>query len=317
MNPFVLTFIQGLTVLALAPLAVGLVRFFKARFEGRQGAAPWWPYVAYATLLKKQNVISTSASWMTRTAPYVVLGSAVFLALVLPLVAAGGAVAELSNFLVVTAVLALGSIFLVMGGLDAGNAMTSLGASREMTRVALLQVTIILTFAAFVVATGVATVDGLISGVANVGFNLLKAPYLMLSLIALGLIAMAENDRSPLSDPAGRAEVALRHEALVLDYSGPYLAMFEYASALKLTVFALLVANFAWPWPLLVAQSSGLDILLVIGVTLGKLMVAMLTLALLESTLATMRVYRVQEFLTASFFIALTGLVLALLSKFL
>jgi formate hydrogenlyase subunit 4 len=107
------------------------------------------------------------------------------------------------------------------------------------------------------------------------------------------------------------------HEAMILDYSGPYLAMLEYASALKLTVFALLVMNFAWPWPLLLTSSTPLDVLIVIGLTLLKLIVAMFGVALLESTIAKMRFYRVQEFLTGAFFMALTGLALALLSQLL
>jgi formate hydrogenlyase subunit 4 len=107
------------------------------------------------------------------------------------------------------------------------------------------------------------------------------------------------------------------HEAMVLDYSGPYLAMLEYASALKLTVFALLVANFILPWPLVLSTSSVAGVVMVLLVTVAKLVVAMFAVALLESTIAKMRFYRVQEFLTGAFFMALTGLALALLSQLL
>lgn len=320
MNPIVLTIIQVVTVLLLAPLSVGLTRFLKARFQGRQGAVPWLPYITYATLLKKENVLSTTGSWMLRVAPYAVLGSAVFLALVLPLVAVGGVFAPLSNFLIVAAVLALGSAFLVMGGLDVGSAFGGMGSSREMTIVSLLEPTIILTFAAFALATGSSTIDGMltISPVSETFRTLLTvAPYLLLSLLALILVALAENARYPVDNPATHLELTMVHEAMILDYSGPYLAMLEYASALKLTVFALLVTNFILPWPLVAAQSSALDVLIVIAVTIVKLAIAMLAVALLESTIAKMRFYRVQEFLTGAFFMALTGLALALLSHLL
>jgi len=317
MNSIVLTVIQILVVLLIAPLSIGLTRFFKARFQGRHGAVPWLPYLTYATMMKKENVISTSGSWMLRTTPYAVLGSAVFLAIVLPLVATGGALAPSSNFIVVAAVLALGSAFLVMGGLDTGSAFGGMGSSREMTIVSLLEPTVILTFAAFALATGSSAIDGMIAGSSVAGELLITAPYLLLSLLALVLVALAENARYPVDNAATHLELTMVHEAMVLDYSGPYLAMMEYAAALKLTVFALLVANFAMPLPLIMTSSSPLDVLLAVGSTILKLVIMMFAVALLESTIAKMRFYRVQEFLTGAFFMALTGLALALLSQLL
>lgn len=317
MNPIALTIIQTVSILALAPLAIGLVRFFKARFQGRHGAVPWLPYIAYVTLLKKENVISATGSWMLRAVPYAVLGSSVFLAIVLPLVAAGGALAASSNFILVAAIMVLGSAFLVMGGLDTGSAIGGMGSSREMTIISLLEPTIILTFVAFALATGSSTIDGMISGQASAGALLVAAPYLLLSLLALILVALAENARYPIDNPATHLELTMVHEAMVLNYSGPYLAMLEYASALKLTVFALLVMNIILPWPLLMTTSSVADVLMVVLVTIVKLTVAMLAIALLESTVAKVRFYRVQEFLTGAFFMALTGVALALLSQLL
>ncbi|MEK7183783.1 MAG: NADH-quinone oxidoreductase subunit H [Patescibacteria group bacterium] len=317
MNPIVLTIIQIVVVLLIAPLSVGLTRFFKARFQGRHGAVPWLPYLTYATMLKKENVISSSGSWMLRATPYAVLGSALFLALVLPLVATGGVLAASSNFIVVAAVLALGSAFLVMGGLDTGSAFGGMGSSREMTIVSLLEPTIILTFAAFALATGSSAVDGMIAGSQMAGELLITAPYLSLSLLALMLVALAENARYPVDDEATHLELTMVREAMILDYSGPYLAMMEYAAALKFTVFALLVANFAMPTPLIMTSSTLLEVLLAIGATFVKLGVVMFAVALLESTIAKMRFYRVQEFLTGAFFMALTGLALALLSQLL
>lgn len=317
MNPILLTTIQTVVILGLAPLAVGLTRFFKARFQGRHGAAPWLPYITYATMMKKETIISSSSSWMLRAAPYAVLGSSVFMALVLPLVVSGGALAGFSNFLLVAAVLALGSAFLVMAGLDVGSAFGGMGSSREMTIASLLESTIILTFAAFALATGTSTIDGMLAGASSVSIMIASAPYLCLSLAALMLIALAENARYPVDNPATHLELTMVHEAMILDYSGPYLAMMEYAATLKLTVFAVLVANFIMPWPLLSADSGVGAVALVLGSTILKLVVIMFAVALLESTIAKMRFYRVQEFLTGAFFMALTGLALALLSQLL
>ncbi len=317
MNPLVLTLLQTVVVLAVAPFVVGLVRFFKARLQGRHGAAPWLPYFTYLTLLKKENVISDSASWMLRAAPYAVLGSAVFLAVVLPLVSVGGVAADLSNFLLVATILALGSAFLVMAGLDVGSAFGGMGSSREMTIASLLESTIILAFAAFAVVSGVSTIDGMISGEVATAVTVISDPYLLLPIIALILIALGENARYPVDNPATHLELTMVHEAMILDYSGPYLAMMEYASALKLTVFMLLVANFLLPYPLLMSASGVGDVVVVILAALAKVLVASFALALLESTIAKMRFYRVQEYLTGAFFIALSGLALTLLSTLL
>jgi formate hydrogenlyase subunit 4 len=254
---------------------------------------------------------------MLRATPFAVLGSAIFLVLVLPLVSVGGAVAALSHFVIVAAVLALGSAFLVMGGLDVGSAFGGMGGSREMTIASLLESTIILTFAAFAMVSGAATIDGMIAGHILNAVTVVSDPYILLPIIALILIALAENARYPVDNPATHLELTMVHEAMVLDYSGPYLAMLEYASALKLTTFALLVANFLLPFPLLLSGSTPLDILIVLLVTVGKIIVTTLALALLESTIAKMRFYRVQEYLTGAFFIALSGLALALLSQLL
>jgi formate hydrogenlyase subunit 4 len=315
MSPALMSCIQIIVVAGLAPLAVGLVRFFKARLQGRQGAAPWLPYITYASLLKKENLLSETGSWMLRAAPYGVLGSALFLVAVLPLLATGGVFMGLSNFILVAAVLALGSVFLVLGGLDSGSSLSGMGSSRHMTVVALLMPTFILTFVAFALVTGSSTIDGMLSGHLNYGLLLVGAPFLLLSLLALVLLALAENARYPIDDPSTQAELTMVQEVMLRDYSGPYLAMLEYASAVKLTVFALLVANFILPGPLLGAGTDGLDVALVLLVTVAKLGVVMFALALMESTVTKMRFYRVQEFLTGAFFLALTGLSLALLSQ--
>jgi formate hydrogenlyase subunit 4 len=204
-----------------------------------------------------------------------------------------------------------------MGGLDVGSAFGGMGSSREMTIVALLEPTIILTFTTFALATGTSAVDGMMQTAVEAGNLLLAAPYLLMSLLALMLMALAENARYPVDNPATHLELTMVHEAMILDYSGPYLAMLEYAASLKLTLFALLVANFILPWQLVVSSSSVTDVLLAIVMTVVKLTVIMFLVALLESTIAKMRFYRVQEFLTGAFFMALSGLALALLSQLL
>ncbi len=317
MSPVVLTLIQSLVILSVAPMSVGLTRFFKARFQGRHGAVPWLPYFSLATLLKKENLVSTTSSWMFRATPYMVLVTSLFLMVVLPLVTVTGLFAGLSNFILVGSVLVLGASFMVLGGLDVGSGFGGLGASRTMTMVSLLEPTFVLTFAALAIATGTSSIDGMLAFGSEMGGLFNHAPYLILSILALMLLALAENARYPVDNPATHLELTMVHEATLLDYSGPYLAMLEYASALKLTVFAILIVNLILPAPLLAQSSEVVDVIIVIAATLLKVFGAMLSLAILESTIAKVRFYRVQEFLTGAFFLALTGITLALLATLL
>ena len=307
MNPILATLLQAIFVLAVAPLTAGLVKFFKARLQGRRGASPLLPYWTFATLLKKEMVISDVTSWVFRAVPFVVLSTSVVLACVLPLLFVGGKLASLSDFLFVAGILMLGSIFLVLGGLDTGSAFGGMGSSREMTIASLIEPTIIMVFAAMSFVAGTFAIDGM------VGQPLIwNHPYLLLSVFAFFLVTLAENARYPVDNPATHLELTMVHEAMILEYSGPFLAMLEYASAIKLTVFVILLSNFIFPATVLaVASFSFLSALLAIGLGIVKVVVAMGLLALLESTVVKMRFYRMQEFMSIAFFTALARMLVA------
>jgi formate hydrogenlyase subunit 4 len=308
MNAFLLTGIQIVAVLGISPFTVGLVRMFKARLQGRHGASPFLPYITIATLLKKQMVISKSTSWVFKIVPFVVLGSTIFLVCVLPLVVFGGMFASLGHFIIIAGVLALGAVFLVMGGLESASAFGGMGASREMTLASLVEPAVITTFATFAVVTGAFTIDAMFQGA-----HILTSPALVPAVAALIMIALAENARYPVDNPATHLELTMVHEAMVLEYSGPYLALLEYASAIKLTIFSLLVANVLFPLTL-ASNLSAAAIAIALGFVVVKIVIVSFSLALLESVIAKMRFYRMHEFLTIAFFIALSGLVFALMS---
>ncbi len=313
MSPILATLLQAIFILAIAPLATGIVKFCKARLQGRHGASPFLPYYTFATLLKKEMVISDVTSWVFRVVPFVVLASSVILAFVLPLLFVGGKLASLSDFLFVAGILTIGSIFLVLGGLDTGSAFGGMGSSREMTIAALIEPTIIMVFAAISFVSGTFAIDGMVSQ------SLIFAhPYLVLSIFAFFLVTLAENARYPVDNPATHLELTMVHEAMILEYSGPYLAMLEYASAIKLTVFAILLVNLIFPTTILTVVGFGF-FAAVVSIIFGglKVVVMMGLLALLESTVVKMRFYRMQEYMSIAFFTALAGMLIALFSSFL
>ncbi|TAK96119.1 hypothetical protein EPO05_02540 [Patescibacteria group bacterium] len=304
--------IQFIFVLLIAPFAAGLVRFVKARLQGRQGASPFLPYLTLLTLLKKEMVLPSASSWIFRAAPLIVLASALGLALIVPTIFLGGALANMSDFLIVGGILMLGSIFLVLGGLDPGSAFGGMGSSREMTMAALLEPTLIMIFATYSFVSGFFTLDGMLSQ-----SLILSSPFLLLSILALVLLALGENARYPVDNPATHLELTMIHEAMILEYSGPYLAILEYASMIKLSVFAFLIGNFIFPTSLVSIGVGPAGIMVALGYALVKIVVIMSLLALLESAIVKMRFYRMNEYATVSFVTAFFGMAAALFSGFL
>ncbi len=310
MNPIVLTLVSGLTVVALAPLATGLVRRFKAILQGRRGAPVLLPYWTLATLLRKETVRSSSTSWVFRVAPFLVLACALVPAFVLPLAARGGAAAPLSHLAAVAGIWMLGAVFLVLGAIDSASAFGGMGASREMTIAAFLEPAIIVTLAAFALEAGTPTVDGML---AVAGSGLIERPWLLPAVAALALVALGENARYPVDNPATHLELTMVHEAMVLEYSGPALALLELASMIKLAVFALLVANFVVPAGLAAPDGGPLALLVAPLAAAAKLTAGMAALAFLESSMAKLRFYGLPEYFFGALFLGLTSLALGLI----
>jgi formate hydrogenlyase subunit 4 len=309
--PAVLTLLQVVVVVALAPLATGLVRKTKARLQGRQGPPVLLPYWTVLTLMRKETVLSTSTSWVFRAAPFVVLATTLLSAAILPLVARGGAGAPLSHLLVVAGVWMLGAVFLVLAGIDSASAFGGMGASREMTISAFLEPAVVVTLAAFAVASGSADVDGML---AVAGAGLVAHPWLLPAVGALALVALGENARYPVDNPATHLELTMVHEAMVLEYSGPPLALMELAAMVKLAVFGLLLANLVVPAGVAAPDDGWLAVAASPAWALVKLSVAMALLGLLESSMAKLRFYGLPEYFFGSLFLGLTSLALGLVA---
>jgi formate hydrogenlyase subunit 4 len=313
-TPAILTLVQTVLVVALAPLSMGIVRRCKALLQGRHGAPLLLPYWTILTLMRKEVVLSSSSSWVFRAAPFAVLTTSLVSAAVLPLLARGAAAAPLSHLLVVAGVWMLGAAFLVMAGLDSASTFGGMGASREMTISAFLEPAQLVTFAAFALASGSLTVDGMLS---VAGTGLVERPWLLPAVAALGMVALGENARYPVDNPATHLELTMVHEAMVIEYSGPYLALMELSSMIKLAVFALLLGNLVVPAGLL-TPSSGLAALAVAPVAaLLKVGGVMALLAVLESSMAKLRFYGLPEYFFGSLFLGLTSLALGLFAGWL
>lgn len=303
--------VQFLLVMLLAPAVVGMIRKMKARFQNRRGASIFLPYWSLMSLLKKDMTVTRHSSWVFRLVPFVVFGTAMALALMVPTLAAGILPSTLSNIILIAAILALGSVFLVFGGMDTASTFGNMGSSREMTIASLIEPALYISFASLAALASTWSLDGIVLFFAQNGW----AVVLPASLTALGFlfVVLAENARYPVDNPATHLELTMVHEAMVLEYSGPYLALLEYASWIKLTVMLALLANIVLPFGIAVAPVGVAALLIAFFALVLKLVLGAGLIAFIESTIVKMRFYRMQEYMSLALVIALAGLVLVLI----
>ena len=311
MVPWAIEIVQAALVLALAPGLVGVVRWLKARLQSRRGAPPWQPYYELRKLFGKEVVVSSNASWLFRLAPYVVFASTAAAACLVPSLAVGRPLDAVGDLLVVVYLLLLGTVFLSLAGLDPGSAFGGMGSSREMTVAALAEPT--LAVAIFALALGAGSTNlGQIVGRTMADPLAAVSPGHLLAFAALFIVMLAETGRLPVDNPATHLELTMIHEAMVLEYSGRYLALIEWAAALKLLIFFALLGNLFVPWGV-AATLTPTALSLAVGALLVKLVVLAAAVAIFETRVAKLRLFRVPELLSASFVLAL----LAVTSSFL
>jgi formate hydrogenlyase subunit 4 len=304
----VLQLLHLLVALAAAPLLVGMTRFAKSRLQGRRGPSPVQPYRDLLRLVRKETVIAHDASWIFRVTPYVVFAIMVVAAGMVPMFALDLPLALAGDLIVIVALLATARFFQSLAGLDVGTAFGGIGASREALIGSLAEPAVLMVAFALALVAGTTALPAIARFVLAGGVGVEVS--LALALIALLIVAIAENGRIPVDNTATHLELTMVHEAMVLEYSGRNLALVEATQMLKLLVFVSLVAALFAPWG--VATGDGLDLLDLasgLAVFLLHLLVGAAVLALFEVSIAKMRVFRVVEFLGAALILAVLAVI--------
>src|SRR5881296_2513487 len=302
-----ITILQWLVAVLGAPLLVGIVRKIKARLQGRLGAGVWQPYRNLRKLLVKEVVISGTTSWVFRLTPYVVISTMLLSALMVPVLTTSGALPFLGNIIMLMSVFLLGTFFLALAGLDAGSSLGGMGSSREMAIAALAEPTVMIAIFAIALRAGSTGLNEMINRAASDPLLLLNPGHL-LAFLSFFIVALAETGRLPVDNPSTHLELTMIHEAMILEYSGRYLALIEWASSIKLFLFLVLLANIFFPWGIAVVLTPAA--LLVGAITIAvKLAVLALGLAMLETAVAKLRLFRVPELLSGSFLLALLAVI--------
>jgi formate hydrogenlyase subunit 4 len=303
---------QMLLVLLLAPLLTGLTRKVKAHLLRRQGPPLLQPYRDLVRLMRKEVVLAENASWLFRVIPYLVFAATWVAASLVPTFGTGLMFSWSADLIAIIALLASARFYLALAGLDVGTSFGGIGSSREVMIASLAEpamVMIIFTLALIAGSTQLSTMAAyLISGEAGLRVSL------GLALIALIIVAIAENARIPVDNPATHLELTMVHEAMVLEYSGRHLALIELAASLKLLLYVSLIACLFTPWGM-AAPGAGIAAL-VLGIVsyLGKLAAGGILLAVFETSIAKMRVFRVPEFLGAALMLGLLATLLRFVS---
>jgi len=302
-----------LLVLLLAPLLTGFVRKVKARLLRRQGPPLIQPYRDLIRLMRKEVVLADNASWLFRVIPYLIFAATWVAAALIPTFGIGLLFSWSADLIAIIALLGGARFFLALAGLDVGTAFGGIGSSREVMIASLAEpamLMIVFTLALIARSTQLSNMaEFMISP--EVGLRV----SLGLGLIALVMVAIAENARIPVDNPATHLELTMVHEAMVLEYSGRHLALIDLASSLKLLLYVSLIACLFAPWGLVSADAGPAALTLSAVIYLGKLAIGGFLLALFETAIAKMRVFRVPEFLGAALMLGLLATLLLFVSR--
>ncbi|GGF41956.1 formate hydrogenlyase [Aliidongia dinghuensis] len=303
---------QMLVVLLLSPLLVGFVRKVKARLLRRRGPSLIQPYRDLLRLLRKEVVLAQNASWLFRTAPYLMFAATWVAAALVPTFGTGLMFSWTADLIAIAALLGSARFFLALAGLDVGTSFGGLGASREMMVATLAEPAMLMMIFTLALIAGTTQLSTMADLMLSSGVGVRVS--LGLALVALVLVALAENGRIPVDNPATHLELTMIHEAMVLEYSGRHLALVELARHLKLLLHISLIACVFVPWGLAAPGAGLVPHLVGFGAYLGKLALGGFLLAFFETSIAKMRIFRVPDFLGAALMLGLLATLLRFVS---
>jgi formate hydrogenlyase subunit 4 len=305
--------LQLLLVAAGAPVVLGAMRQVRARLEGRAGAGLLQPWRELRKLLNKQRIKPDGTTVVFTAAPLVLTASTLVVVAAVPVVTVASPLDRVADLFTVVGLLLLGTVALALAGLDTGTAFGGMGSSREMMIAALVEPAILLAVfglsipahssnLAVIVGTSLHHPAGLVT------------PATALAAAALSIVVLAETGRLPVDNPATHLELTMVHEAMVLEYTGPSLALVEWAASMRLTVLLALFANLFLPFGIATEHAGPLGLPVAILVITAKVGVLAVAIATAELFMAKLRLFRVPELLAGS---VVLGLLAVITSSFL
>ncbi len=307
-----ISLLQVILVMLGGPLLLGLMRKVRCRMEGRVGPPIRQPLLDLRKLAWRERTRPEHTSWVFPLAPVVLVATTLVVAAIAPLLATDPAFGWSADLFAVVFLFLLGSVSLALGALDTGTAFGGMGASRAMTIGALAEPALLVAILALSVPAHSSNLPTIITrSLAHPAW--LATPQRVLALVAFVIVIIAESGRLPVDNPTTHLELTMIHEAMILEYAGPDLALVKLAESMRLVVLFTLLADLFLPWG--IATSPGPSHLAVALVaTAGKVAVLGTSVAAFEVTVAKLRLFRVPELLAGAFVLAILAVLSALVT---
>lgn len=301
--------LQTVLIVALAPLLLGWVNQCRAWLQNKSGAGVLQPYRVLHKLFHKDAVLAEQASPLFRMAPYLQFGCMMLVASIVPILATDLAFAAAADVIALVGLFALARLFAALAAMDVGTAFGSMGARREMLVACLAEPALLMVFFTPVLIAQSTSLSTIVETIAHREFVLY--PSLAFAAVAFYMVALAENARIPVDNPATHLELTMIHEAMTLEYSARHLALIEWASAMKLLNYSAIGFALFMPWGIVTAGDWTLMPLALAALSF-KLLLGGAGLALVETLSAKLRIFRAPEFLGTAFLLAVLGILVRL-----
>ncbi|MEO6352020.1 MAG: NADH-quinone oxidoreductase subunit H [Burkholderiaceae bacterium] len=302
---FISQLLAILLALALAPLLTGWINQCRAWLQNKSAPSLFQPYRMLHKLFHKESVLAEHASPLFRSAPYIVFGCMTLACGIIPTLSTDLPLSPAADAIALVGLLALARVFISLAAMDIGTAFGSMGARREMLVGFLAEPALLMVLFSASLITQSTLLTSMVDSLVH--RELAIYPSLAFAGVAFTMVSLAENARVPVDNPATHLELTMIHEALLLEYSGRHLALMEWAASLKLFAYSCIGIALFIPWGIAEA-SRPLALLSALPILLLKLAVGGALLALIEMSSAKMRIFRVPEFLTAAFLLAVIGM---------
>ena len=313
LTQFAVATFQVIIILALAPLLSGIIKKVKAFLQMRKGAGIFQPYYDIAKLLRKDSVVSENVSWIFHAAPIISFVAVLTAGLIIPVYISNMPFSFAGDLIAVVYLFALARFFIALASLDAGSSFGGMGGSREMFISSLVEPAMMLSIFAIALNVGTTNLSVISGTVSSMGLDAVS-PYHLLAFVALFIIAIAETGRIPVDNPATHLELTMIHEAMILEYSGKQLAIVELGAMMKqLLVFSLL-ANIFFPWGI-ASELSAAGIAQSLIVFIIKIVVIGVVMAMVETSTAKWRLFRLPNLLSISLMLSFLALISFIIVK--
>lgn len=299
--------VQAVALILISPLVAGIIKKIKALMQNKVGASIFQPYRDLRKLMRKESVISENASFLFRVIPLICITSMLLLAAMTPFVYTR-VLAPYADVIAMVYIFTMFRFAMVLGGLEGGSTFGGMGSSREVMMSVLIEPALLISIMTLSAMTGAGfDITNISMSIINSG-PVAISPALLLAGTSFVITMVAENTRVPFDNPDAHLELTMVHKGMLIEYSGKGLAMMEMASMLRLTIFMALLGTLFFPWGTAMTASLP-DLTISIVVISVKMLVIIFGIALLESTIAKLRVFRMPNMLTVSFALSLMAMI--------